>query len=140
MEELKYYNVYIDGIDKCGKDLVNSYITYLENYKYLNKSRGLITMIAYSEKFNRKYEYDLESMKKSVHILLDVDEDDWFVRCKNTNEKLIDYKYDTALFNRAYNKLQNAGYKVYRFNTSKQTPYTIAKEIIKILNELNGAK
>ena len=27
------------------------------------------------------------------------------------------------LFNRAYNKLQNAGYKVYRFNTSKQTPY-----------------
>ena len=44
------------------------------------------------------------------------------------------------LFNRAYNKLQNAGYKVYRFNTSKQTPYIIAKEIIKILNELNGAK
>lgn len=137
MGQLKYYNIYLDGIDKCGKDLINTYINYLANFKYLNKSRGLITMMAYSEKFNRKYDYDLESMKHSVHFLIDVDKDDWAVRCRNTNEPSINYEYDTALFNKAYNKLEEAGYKVYKFNSSVDTPYAIACKIIAILNSLN---
>lgn len=138
MATLKYYNVYIDGIDKCGKDTIDSYITLLGNFKYLNKSRGMLTMLAYTKKFNRKYSYDLNSMKQSIHVLIDVDEEDWRIRCKLTNEKPIVYADDVKLFNEAFEILKNNGYQVYRFNSSKQTPYTIAKTIIDILDELNN--
>lgn len=140
MEKLTYYNVYIDGIDKAGKDTVNDYITRLADFKYLNKSRGLLTMIAYAEKFNRHYEYDLDSMRKSVHVLLDVEKHDWEARCKIANEPKIDYDADVKLFDKAYKQLKEAGYKVYRFNTSYECAYQIAIHILVLLDRLNEGK
>lgn len=135
---LKVYIVYLDGIDKCGKDAVNNYITLLGNYKYLNKSRGIMSMIVYSKKYNRQYKYDGESIKNSLNVLLDVDYDDWKIRCKTTNEPNINYYDDIKLFNDVYCMLQTSGYKVARFNTSMTTPYMIAKHILELLEKLNG--
>ena len=80
MEKISKYRVYLDGIDKSGKDLICSYITELGRYKYLVKSRGIMSMIVYSRLNNREYEYDLTNEKNVINILLTVDYFDWKVR------------------------------------------------------------
>ena len=137
MTSLKVYNVFIDGIDKCGKDIISSYITYLKDFKYLNKSRGIMSMIAYSEKYHRDYDYDLTNEKHTLNVLLDVDYDDWLIRCKIHKEAAINYYEDVAYFDKAYNKLVENNCPVLRFNTSNTTAYQIATSIIEELERLN---
>ena len=52
---MKMYNIYLDGIDKCGKGSILPYIGPLSNYKYICNVRGVISQIAYSKLYNRPY-------------------------------------------------------------------------------------
>lgn len=93
-------------------------------------------MVVYSNLENRGYDYDMSTQKNIVNVLLTVDKEDWLIRCKNTGEKVIDYEKHTAEFNKVFNDLQNAGYKVLQYNTSTMTPYQIAKDIVDIVNSI----
>ena len=54
--KLKYFTVFLDGIDKCGKDTIRQLVWLLD--KRLNVyARGIISLKAYSKKFNRDCEY-----------------------------------------------------------------------------------
>lgn len=93
-------------------------------------------MVVYSNLENRGYNYDMSTQKNIINVLLTADKEDWLIRCKNTGEKIIDYETHTAEFNKVFNDLQNAGYKVLQYNTSKMTPYQIAKDIVDIANSI----
>ena len=139
MEKISKYRVYLDGIDKSGKDLICSYITELGRYKYLVKSRGIMSMIVYSRLNNREYEYDLTNEKNVINILLTVDYFDWKVRCKVTNEKDVnedDYFTHTYAFNDVRSELLQLGCIIPCYNTSYHTAYQIAKDILKNLERL----
>ena len=136
---MKYYVIYIDGIDKTGKGLIQSYVDRLSGHRFMVKSRGILSMLAYSKLYNRNYTYDLSSQENAVTVLLDVDYDDWLVRCKTTNEPIIDYEAHRYAFERAYDYCKDK-IKIIRYDTSNMTPYNIAKEIIKYMEALNNGR
>lgn len=139
MAKITNYRVYLDGIDKCGKDLICSYITYLAKYKYLIKARGIISMIAYSKIYGREYEYDLKNEENVINILLTVDYTDWLVRhsiTKETDMVVDEFMLHSKSFWAARNQLIHEGYSVPVYNTSLNSPYQIAKDIIKNLERL----
>lgn len=132
-KKMKYYTIFLDGIDKTGKDTIRYYIWQMN--KGLNVfCRGYISLEVYNRKFNRQNNYN-KPYKDALYVLLYVDRNDWEIRCKMTNEPTIDYEYDSKLFNDVYNEMKD--YKKYSFNTSILTPYSIAKQIIMTIEELN---
>lgn len=139
MEILEYYIIILDGIDKSGKELIRSYVSELSEHKYLVYERGLISMQAYSKLYNRNYKYNVKNQEKIINIMLDVDKKDWTIRCINTNEPEINYEINYEVFEEFYNKLKNdTDYHILRYNTSKETPFEIAKQILKYVDNLNG--
>lgn len=135
MGRLKYYTIFLDGIDKCGKDTIRQYVWRLD--KRLNVfCRGWPSLVAYAKKFDRKCDYELPD-RNAVYIDLIVSKDDWKIRCEMTNEPVIDYDKDKALFDDAFTTLDDNHYKVIHFNTSKMTPIDIAKTIVEYVHKLN---
>lgn len=135
---MKYYTICLDGIDKSGKDTVALYLDNINKGKYLINVRGIMTMNAYSKKFNRNINYDLYQQKNIINVLLIVDEDDWNIRCKLSNEPKINYKNDMELFLNEYKALKKLNYPCLLFNTSEKTLKQITNEIIKYADKLNG--
>lgn len=126
-----YWNIEIDGVDRVGKNTLAPYLTFLSNYRFAIKPRGLLTQLVYSKKFNRYYKYDYDSYKEhTVIVLLYADEEDLKERFWNTNEKEINIKYDMIMFENEANMLISKGFKVLKYNTSHITHYDIAKDII----------
>ena len=137
MEQLKYNTVVLDGIDKTGKDLISHYVFELSEKRYLCYARGLMSMIAYNDLFNRPYLYEYEKQTGVLNILLTVKYDDWKIRCKVTNEPSLDFEAHTKAFEKARLALVDAGQNVPVFDTSEYSPYRIAKMIVKIMAKLN---
>ena len=137
MELLKYNTVVLDGIDKTGKDLISHYVFELSEKRYLCYARGLMSMIAYNELFNRPYLYEYEKQTGVLNVLLTVKYDDWKIRCKVTNEPKLDFDAHTKAFEKARLELVDAGQHVPVFDTSEYSPYQIAKMIVKIMAKLN---
>lgn len=139
---MKYYQIFIDGIDKCGKDTIAGYIDLLSGHKYVVKARGIISMKAYSLLFDRDYVYDTVSEKNVVNVLIDVFESDWKVRCKLTKEPAIDYAKHTEAFDVVYQSLMTDTNITHllRFNSSLDTAYNIASTIINYMEEINNEK
>ena len=138
MYNMKYYELEIDGVDKTGKDLIAKYIALLSNHKYSINCRGIITQIAYSIKFDRKYQYDISQLSKNkVFVLLEANKEDIEVRCKITNEPEFTIEKDLSFFYSVYESLKEKGYITLNFNTSMQTPYQIANIIIRYMENLN---
>lgn len=135
MAKIKYYSIVLDGIDKCGKDTILNYVFNLSNKKYLCNARGLMSLIAYSKLYNRNFEYDFEKERNgpSVHFLLQVDKEDWLVRCKMANEIEIDYESHSQAFEDACNEMLENGIFVRRINTSHLSPYEVAKKIVEYM-------
>lgn len=129
------YIVEIEGIDKTGKDLVKAYITLLSDYKYIVQSRGLLSNMVYAEKYGRDYDYSL--IYRPIIVYLDVDEEDRRVRCILTNEPNIDAEADKRLFNKYKTKLRKSGITIYEFNTTHQTPYQIATQVLELIEKGN---
>lgn len=132
----KYWNIEIDGVDRVGKNTLAPYLTFLSNYRFAIKPRGLLTQLVYSEKFSRHHEYDYDSYKEhTVIVLLYADEEDLNERFWNTHEKIIDIKNDTKMFDDVANVLNTQGFKVLKYNTSHMTHYDIAKDILSNINK-----
>lgn len=129
--KLNNYIIDIEGIDKTGKNLLMKYINQLSNYKYITHPRGILSHMVYAEKFNRGYDYELSY--RPIIIYLDADEEDRQIRCKITNEPYIDANADRLLFNKYIQILQKNGIIVLRYNTTEKTPYSIAKEVIDLI-------
>lgn len=133
---MKYYNIFIDGIDKSGKDLIAYYVIHLSNFKYIVNGRGILSQLAYVKLYNRNDTYDLTQQKDIINIYLEVDKEDWLLRCKKTNEPTLDYEKNIEAFQYAINVLANVT-NIIRFNTSQETPYIIAKHIVDYVDNLN---
>lgn len=129
--QVKGYLIEVEGIDKCGKDLVKTYITQLSNYKYIVQARGILSNMVYAEKYNRNYNYNLQY--KPIIIYLNVEKDDWEIRCNMTNEPKINYDKDKQLFDKYISILGSQGVTILEYNTSKETPIQIAKSILNYL-------
>lgn len=152
----KVFNVEFDGIDKAGKDSIMHQIFAVAPNKYIPKSRGLLSQIAYSKLYNRDSIYDVTEgyIANTLFVLLTVDEDDWNVRCKLTGEHeknkarsdmegAVVYKSNSEVFTYAYNYLvekfgDKYGNHFMLFNTSQTTPINIIKEVVARLEELNN--
>lgn len=131
------YQIFLDGIDKTGKDLIRSYIFYLAKGRYICVARGIASMRVYAKLYDRPYQYDDECQKYTVNVLLEVDKDDWEIRCKSSGETLTNYEAERKLFRQEFDTLAEHGCRVLRFNTSKLTPYSIAKLIVKYMESAN---
>ena len=77
-----------------------------------------------------------------MFVRLNVDEEDWNIRCKIHNEPPMPYTFKDM--NKAYDEVfetfRNNGFYVLEFNTSKMTQYKIAMKILEFLKELNPEK
>ena len=135
---MKVYQIFLDGIDKTGKDLIRSYIYYLSKARYICVARGIMSMRVYAKLYDRPYAYDDECQKNVLNVLLEVDEEDWKIRCKTTNETLTDYAKEKKMFEEEANMLIKNHCNVILFNTSRNTPYDIAKNIVAFANKLNN--
>lgn len=143
--KLKVFNIELDGIDKCGKDSVRPYVFYLKPGKYLCRARGLISQIAYAKLYKRDIEWDgADYAKNTLFVLLEVDKQDWEIRCKLTNEPNTGFTYEemTQAFKLALYELKERfnvpENQILVFNTSEYTPYTIADKIKTHLEYLNN--
>lgn len=143
--KLKVFNIELDGIDKCGKDSVRPYVFYLEPGKYLCRARGLISQIAYAKLYKRYIEWNgIDYAKNTLFVLLEVDKQDWEIRCKLTNEPNTSFTYEqmTQAFKLALYELKErfdvSENQILVFNTSEYTPYAIADEIKTHLEYLNN--
>lgn len=137
---MKHWMIIIEGIDKTGKDLLVQYIQQLSNYKYTPYSRGIVSLMSYTHKYNRKYEYDLESIitKNWVFVYLDYDIDDIKIRHKITGHNYEELEDDYLLFEQNLAKIKKIGCPVYTYNVSQETYINIAKDIVKKLEELEN--
>lgn len=130
--------IFVEGIDKTGKDTLVRYINELTNYKHCVLTRGPISTTAYAYKFKRN-DYDdsyIESLKNSLIIYLTADTEDLNIRFKLTNEPEINKDEDKKLFENTVDALRFK-YKlnVKKINTSNYTPYAIAKTIKNYIEE-----
>lgn len=137
MENIRYHTIYLDGIDKTGKDTIAQYVIKLCNYKYIVNCRGIITQIAYNNLYNRDCCYSLDGQQNILNVLLTVDEDDWNIRCKLTNEPKIDYSTHNKIFQDVYDTLNLQNLPTLSLNTSKMSPYQIALHIVNFMDALN---
>ena len=134
----------IEGIDRTGKDTLHRYIERLSNFKYVINTRGIMTQLAYNKKFNRDYTYHLKEYEGDIIVYLYAEPEDLEVRFKMTNEpKLNDGKTlregiedDLKLFQDISHELADRGFIILKYNTTEDTPYTIARRVISELEYL----
>lgn len=128
----------IDGVDRTGKNMLHSYLGLVCNNKYVITDRGILTQIAYNEKFNRHYKYNINNYKNNIIVYLYADVNDLNIRCKLTNEPKFDIEGDLKLFNEKLLELEKSGFIIFRYNTSKMTPYSIAVDLKRKLAKLDA--
>lgn len=134
---MKYYRIILEGIDKTGKDQIREYIRKLSNGKYTCSARGFVSLMAYSDLYNRNYKYDIQQEKNTIIVYLTVNKEDWEIRCKINNEPVIDYEKNKESFDKIINKLRKNDFKILEYDTSLWPPYQIAKEVIRVLDSIN---
>lgn len=129
--------VFVEGIDKTGKDTLVRYINELTNYKHCVMTRGPLSAAVYAEKFEREFDDScLNILKDSLIIYLTADTQDLDVRFKLTNEPEINKDEDKRLFDRVITfYTSKLCLNTVRVNTSMYTPYEIALKIKKYLEE-----
>ncbi len=135
----KHFNISrieIDGVDRCGKNTLVSYISLLSNFKYIIYDRGILSQLVYNDLYNRGEDYSniLKDNKNTIVIHLWGELKDLEIRHKITNEKPIDILEHRNMFMCKQKELLDNGIFVFNYNTSKMTPYKMAQEIIQILD------
>ena len=134
---MNYYRIILEGIDKTGKDQIREYIRKLSNGKYTCSARGFVSLMAYSNLYNRDYKYDIQQETNTIIVYLTVDKEDWEVRCKINNEPAIDYEKNKEAFEEVINKLRKDKFRILEYDTSIWPPYQIAKQVIEIVDSIN---
>lgn len=126
----------VEGVDKTGKDLLKSYIVQMTNHKHTVISRGLISGLVYSNIANSDFDYQLQDWKNVLFVCLTCEERDLEVRCKLNNEPKRDFTKDAQYFDTTVNALKHHGLRVETFNTSIETPYSIACKVIEVAEDI----
>lgn len=126
----------IEGIDRVGKDLLKNYLIQLTNHRHTIISRGLISGIVYSKIANRSFDYSLDEWRNVLFVYLTCEKDDLTIRCKISNEPRRDFAKDSIYFEDVASKLKNCGVRVETFNTSLETPYSIALQVIEMAEDI----
>lgn len=138
---IKYDSICLEGIDKTCKDLIMAITMKLTNFKYSYISRGLISMLAYQNMYNRQtYEYSEKALEHIMFVYLTADKEDWKCRCAISTEKAIDYEKNVKAFNDVIAQLRlkhGAKFQCIEFNTSEIAVYKITKQIIENIEKLN---
>ena len=124
----------IEGIDRSGKDTLALILYKLGNYKYNIRVRGMISQLVYNDKFARGYNFKFDYTP--IIVYLTVSEEEYWNRCINTNEPLMDTSIDRALFDQYINEAKNKGMIVLEYDTSNRSSEDIAKDIIEKLQTL----
>lgn len=136
---MKINKIIVEGVDKTGKDLICKYLNHLSNFKYEVHSRGVISNEVYDILYVREgYERVLD--KDTMYVLLDADKDDLDIRFKITNESEIkNLNTHRILFKTIFDRMMIDNEHDYHleFNTSRLTPYMIAKKILRDVEEIN---
>lgn len=136
---MKINKIIVEGVDKTGKDLICKYLIRLSNFKYEVHSRGVISNEVYDILYAREgYERVLD--KDTMYVLLDADKDDLDIRFKITNEPEIkNLNTHRILFKTIFDRMMIDNEHDYHleFNTSRLTPYMIAKKILRDVEEIN---
>jgi len=116
------------------------YLAKMSSYTLNILDRGPITNIVWNKIQGRDVEYDLEMWKSTLFVRLNVDKEDWKIRCSINNEPPMPLSFEdmSRRYDEAFQELKCHGFYILEFNTSKLTPYKIALKIIEMLNELNG--
>lgn len=137
---IKYDCICLEGIDKTCKDLIMAITMKLTNFKYSYTSRGLVSMLAYANMYNRDYEYSEDAIKHTLYVHLTADKTDWECRCKVANETPIDYDKNVKVFNDTFDYLakKHKDFKYIVCNTSETSVYNITKTIIATIEKLNN--
>lgn len=128
--------VFVEGIDKSGKDTLVAYINELTNYEHYVTSRGPLSTLAYAKKFARKsddFSYLQKISDDILFVYLMVDNDDFDVRCKITNEPKLNHTFETKLFDSYVMYFKTMGFDIKVYDTTYSTPYAIAKDIANYL-------
>ena len=122
----------IEGVDKTGKDLIAGYIDRLSNRRYVVNARGLLSMMVYSDIYNRGYNYEneLKDNKNTLVVYLTAEKEDLEIRHKLSNEPKIDIERDLKVFEDYAEVFEKAGITVLKCNTSHMTPYNVAKFVL----------
>lgn len=122
----------IDGVDRTGKDTLCQYISILSNYKYIINTRGILSQLVYNEIHQRDVDYtnEVADNLNTLIIYLEADIEDLAIRAKTTNEPPRDFRRDRDVFRSYAAVLKNEGIEVWKYNTSLDTPYQIAKNIL----------
>ena len=84
---------------------------------------------------NNLYKFKVDT--DSDYIYLTVDYEDWKIRCKSTNEPEINYIENVKVFDESFDYLKKLHFPVLKCNTSKYSPYEIAKIIINEIERYN---
>lgn len=100
--------------------------------------RSLISNIAFSELRHLGYSYHIDDFKNFIFVYLKVDKEDWEIRCKLTNEPTISYEEHMQAYTHAVSILREHKHYVHEFNTTHETPYNIAKQILSLYNLIEG--
>lgn len=151
------FNVEFEGIDKCGKDMLKQTMFKVFPNVCAYKARGILSQLAYNYLYNRNWQYTITEgyIQNSLFVKLDLYEDDWLARLKESNEIVnnkersdvdfvADYKKHQAAFDKAWQYLCNLKIaKQYQdhflcFNTSEQSALDIAKQVKRQLIVLNN--
>lgn len=137
----KNFEIFLEGIDKTGKDSLARYVDNYSGFSLCVHSRGMLSTIAYNKLYKREVDYNFfEPDYKPLYVLLTVDKKDWEVRCKLNNEPAISYEDNVAAFEYAADIIRRNGYKVIEFNTSQYTPHAIATAIVGYVETQNDVK
>ena len=129
----------IEGIDRAGKSTLFKHLQWLGNHEHVILDRGPLSNHVFSKMFNRGFTYDMKSFTNVLFVFLDVDYDDWIVRCKATGEPEISYDKHYAMYEEALDSFMSAGCVHLRYNTSKTAMHQIAVEVLKRFDELNSS-
>lgn len=133
--KLMYDTIVIEGVDKTGKDTVTNYLRMLSNNKYCCYSRGVISDTVYEMIYGRTVN-QREVTDNVFSVLLTADKDDLKVRFKLTKEPEIDIDKHLDVFMDVFYTMTVGKFSI-EFNTSEMTPFTIAKNILEIVDYIN---
>lgn len=135
MEKIKYFCISVDGMPFTGKTTVCKYLKKFSK-KYMIVDNGIVNS-ATTAALENNIEYDYSQFKGIVVAYLIAVKEDINAR-GNDFATSKDYNSIVTAMNKMAQAINDNGVKVLVYNTTKYTPYLIAKDIIMQVDQLNS--
>lgn len=133
MDKINNFCVSVDGLPYVGKTTLCQCLRKIDK-KRLVIDDGVIKSATLA-RCTCNAEPDYASLKNIIVVYLLATKDDWTIRCPN-DEIANRYEEIATEMNKTAQKLDDAGINVLVYNTTKYTPYMIAKDILKVIETL----